>query len=68
MVQSLNLSIEAGYQSMKTYNSLAACKFWLAGWSIVRQLARPNIKIRAGARNLPTWLRNHTYCERIAGR
>lgn len=46
-VQSLNLSIEAGYRAMETYNSLAACKTWWEGWIIVRRLAQPNIKTRA---------------------
>ena len=47
LVRSLNLSIEAGYWAMETYNSLAACKTWLEGWVIVRRLAQPNIKTRA---------------------
>lgn len=47
MVQSLNLSIIGGYRAMETYNSLAACKTWWEGWTIVRRLAQPNIKTRA---------------------
>ncbi len=55
LVQSLNLSIEAGYREMETYNSMAACKLWWKGWTIVRRLAQPNIKIRADfARAYPT--------------
>ena len=52
MVQSLNLSIDAGYRAMETYNSLAACKTWWEGWSIVRKLARPDIRSRADFRRV----------------
>jgi tetratricopeptide (TPR) repeat protein len=47
LVRSLNLSIEAGYRAMETYNSLAAGKTWWEGWTIVRRLTQPNIKTRA---------------------
>jgi len=52
MVKSLTLSIEAGYRAMETYNSLAACKMWWEGWSIVRKLARPDIRSRADFRRV----------------
>jgi tetratricopeptide (TPR) repeat protein len=47
LVRSLNLSIETGYLAMETYNSLAACKLWWEGWTIVKRLTQPNIKTRA---------------------
>ncbi len=52
MVQALNLTIEAGYRAMESYNSLAACKTWWEGWSIVRKLARPDIRSRADFRRV----------------
>jgi hypothetical protein len=52
MVQTLNMSIEAGYRALETYNSLAACKTWWEGWSIVRKLARPDIRSRADFRRV----------------
>lgn len=65
LVQSLNLSIEAGYREMETYNSLADCKLWWKGWTIVRRLAQPNIRTRKQALQHPNLQDRSDVLERL---